>query len=411
MGFDTISRENGEKAKGFRLQKLRAANLMLETLQKRPKAMFYAAIEVVEDVFLTTYDNTGVEKNYEEDKNYDADSNFTIFSPEVVNTLVSFFDIYISHWQSSESVILGFYTTASIGKERKKSLDDGTQLTLPAEPVLQVLSSTNVYSIDICTLVQQILIEEYSRQYCGKKSSGNLETLKKCSADEFQKFLSKIAWRFGQEDEVALKERVLSLIKNSRLHNFKVANKEEIIWSLISEALDERQNQKDFVQRFVFSSEIEMIFKRAESEEIKDVLDPTWQIIQQLQAGITDKRNLSEKILAICPNYDSKRMKLAARRAVAAKIEQANSDKSFLALKYRVLEACENYLCDLAIADSISDKEFEKIVDELRDLADTNLLELKKDYKYSVSNKITIANIIMDLMDSCFISLDRVHHA
>lgn len=408
MSAQIIDRENGEKAKGFRLQKLRAAKLMLETLQQKPETMFYAAIEVVEDVYIKTFDSSGSESKFEEDKNYNSETNFTVFSPEVTNTLVSFFDIYTSSWRSSDKVILGFYTTAGIGKERKTTLNNGKLIQLPAEPILKILSGPAKCPSQTSAIVHQILIDEYGQQYAAQKSSGNLETLQNYSPDEFENFLSKISWEFGQADEKILKADVLSLIRHSRLYNFKVANKEEIIWSLISEMLDEKQSLGDFVDRFVHSSQIELIFKRAESEEPRVRTDPTWQMLQATEAEITDKRNLSEKILAVCPGYDDLRMKLAARKAAAAKVEQQNSDKSFLALKYRILDACEQYLYQIAIAETLTKQEFDNVIEDLTIAAMGTLDELKKDYTYTLSNKVTIMSIVLDLMDSCFISLDRV---
>ena len=65
----TINRENGPKSKGFRLQKLRAARLMLNTIESCPNALFYSAIEVLEDVALITYGTEGCAAFFEEDKN------------------------------------------------------------------------------------------------------------------------------------------------------------------------------------------------------------------------------------------------------------------------------------------------------------------------------------------------------
>lgn len=90
-----INRDAADKTKGFRLQKLRAARLLLEASSENAHVNFYyAAIEVEEDVTIIkkTTDFT-TEQIIEEDKNFDPESNFTIFSDAVINTLVSFFSI------------------------------------------------------------------------------------------------------------------------------------------------------------------------------------------------------------------------------------------------------------------------------------------------------------------------------
>ena len=91
-----INRDAADKTKGFRLQKLRAAKLLLEASSENSYVNFYyAAIEVEEDVTIIKTIDFNTEQIIEEDKNFSPDSNFTIFSNAVLNTLVSFFDIYI----------------------------------------------------------------------------------------------------------------------------------------------------------------------------------------------------------------------------------------------------------------------------------------------------------------------------
>lgn len=89
------------------------------------------------------------ETYYEEDKNYAAGNNFTIFSDAVKNTLVSFFDIYIGSWRAGDEVRLGFYTTAKIGKEKKKFSIDGLEVDAPEKPILEALSSNNTFTDEV----------------------------------------------------------------------------------------------------------------------------------------------------------------------------------------------------------------------------------------------------------------------
>lgn len=402
----TINRENSDKAKGFRLQKLRAAKLMLETIESKKTTFFYAAIEVVEDVSITVADTESSKTQIEEDKNYDSANNFTVFSDSVRNTLVSFFDIFTNHWHSSETILLAFYTTAGIGKEKKQVLDDGTPLTLPKSPVLEILKSGTIDDSTV-QLVKLVITEEYSKQYSEKSSKGHLETLKKYTIEQFRNFLTSISWFFSQEDEDQLKSTVISLIKNSSLHNFKVANKEEIILALIMEKLDERQSLADYASRFVTTSDVLLIFKQAESEERTEVLDPVWTEIKKLESEITDKRNLREKILAVHPNYPEKNIGYLARMACRSKTEQANGNKSFLSLKYRAYEACEGYICDTNYKQPATDSELDAVLKDFQAAANKSIAELKKDYSYTVSNGETVKGVVMDLLDSCYISLDK----
>ncbi|MBI3729326.1 MAG: hypothetical protein HY254_13450 [Burkholderiales bacterium] len=404
---ETINREAGDKAKGFRLQKLRAAALMLDAIETHQRAFIFGAVEIVEDVSLTIADPSGKTEYLEEDKNFDSGKNFTIFSYPVLNTLVSFFDIYNTQWQQSNNVILGFYTTAGIGKERKNTLDDGTVLVLPESPVLGILQSGTESDQDV-QMIKVILVEEYEKQYKDKKIKGHLQTLKDCSIDNFKKYLSAIRWFFGEADEVQLKNSTLVKIRDSRLFNFKVANKEEVILALILEKLDERQNLPELASRVMTGADIALVFKQAEAEENSQVLDPVWSELRKLESEITDKRNLIEKVRAVCTSASIVRIQRLARLASSSKAEQLNANKSFLALQYRVFQACEEYLCDPAYLVPTTESDLEEIIKEINVRALKAIHELKTDYTYSVSNEITIKAVVMDLVDKCFIAFEKI---
>lgn len=214
MTAETINREAGDSGKGFRLQLIRAIKLMLQTIRQDQSTVFFTAVENLEDVFHQTIVDGDVSNYFEEDKNYDLNGNFTIFSPPVINTLVSFYDIYVDQFRTSNSVYLGFYTTRDVGKERKSKLNSGKEIILPEKPILEILQSLDEVSDETINLVKEILVEEYASQYKEKSKLGNLETLQGLTADRFKEFLRKISWYFGQEDEDALKQTVLQNIEN-----------------------------------------------------------------------------------------------------------------------------------------------------------------------------------------------------
>jgi hypothetical protein len=403
LTVETINREAADKSKGFRLQKIRAIKLILETLENQDKAIFYAAIENCEDVSFdkVSGDDPGV--YYEEDKNYDEAHKFTIFSGEVKNALVSFFDIYMK-WRAGEEIRLGFYTTAKIGKERKCFIVDGTELHPPENPILVHLSSKNLTE-EIIRRVKSVVLDEYSKTYSGKKQ-GHLLSLKEMSIRDFGKFLEKISWYFESEDDVKLKETVLSLIKDSRLYNFRIAGKEEVVFALLMELLEERQSAPSLASKVVNASDVKLIFKQAESEESDPLLDPTWEELKTIEKQIRDKRNLQEKIKAVCPEYRDKKLQHLARLACRSKTEQKSGNRSFLSLKYRVYEACNGYFLN-SEPEIRSESDIDTILDELKKISKQQIIELKKDYVYTVSNSQTIEGIVMDLFDSCFVSFDE----
>lgn len=408
MSTQTIDREAADKTKGFRLQKMRAIKLMLDTIKINSDAIFFTAIENVEDVsHLTIID--GIDNDYyEEDKNYSLDGNFTIFSPPVKNTLVSFFDLYLNKFKASDTVFMGFYTTKSIGKERKSKLDNGEILTLPESSILSLLKDNDDIDIDIAKIVKMVVTEEYEKQYSEKEMKGYLETLINISMNEFIEFLKQIKWFFGQENEISLKETILVSIKNSPLHNVRHANKENIIFSLLMELLDEKQNKTNLNEKLVTSSDVKLIFKDAESQKSELAMDPMWAEIEKLEAEITDKRNLGDKFQAVIKDYPEKKLAHLARKSCRSKVEQNSANKTFLSLKYRILEACHDYFSDNDYPKPSSKDELDTIVEGLLQKSILRVNELKKDYEYTLSNENLIEGIVLDLFDSCFLAFDEL---
>lgn len=381
---------------------------MLDTLSNQDNAIFYTAIEDGEDVSHSTVSGEAAEKYYEEDKNYSPDHKFTVFSPEVKNTLVSFFDLYVNTWKSSQEVSLGFYTTASIGKEKKSFNVDATEAAPPAEPILLSLSAkADNLSNAIAMMVKSVLVEEYQKQYSSKSSDGYSKTLETMPIKDFKLFLSKITWHFGDEDEVALKRTVMQLICDSRFHNVRLAGKEESVFCILMEMLDERQHKQSLASRVVSASDVELVFKKAESEEDDSLMDPTWSEYRKLEEQITDKRNLEDKVLAVCPEYSPKKLQFLARLACRAKSEQLASNRSFLSLKYRIYEACTEHLLK-EVESTDSEGGMDEAFEHLKSLSSEHINELKSDYKYTVSNKHTVSGIVMDLFDGCFMSFDEL---
>lgn len=403
-----IDRDASDKTKGFRLQKIRAIKHMLDEIENPKNVMFYASIEVQEDVSIFKVGDEETSTYLEEDKNYDENKNFTLFSDSVLNTLVSFSDIYFSKWQESEGLVFGFYTTAGIGKERKTILKNEVKVTLPSDPVLELLRDKKELSDETLCTIKSALLEEYEEQYKDLPGKGNLENIKSLSLADLSKFLSRIQWFFGQEDERALKDSVIELIKSSSMQNIQTEKKEEIIFSLLMERLDERQNLPNLVDRFVYRSDVKLVFKEVESEPLDYNTDPAWIELKKQQAKISDKRNLEEKIRAVCLDYDAQKVGRYARMASLSKHEESESNRSFKSLKYRVFEACDQYYSEEPLIEAaVSIDEIKPVINAIKAIAEVNIKELKSDYKYSASNGVTIERIIYNLYDECFASFDK----
>ena len=403
----TIDREAGDSGKGFRLQLIRAIKLMLNTIKQDANTVFFTAVENLEDVSHQTIVDGEVSSYFEEDKNYDLNGNFTIFSPPVTNTLVSFFDIYVDQFRTSNNVYLGFYTTRDIGKERKSKLESGKEIALPDEPILNILQSLDDASDETVSLVKDIISEEYASQYKEKSTSGNLETLQNLTVDRFKEFLRRILWHFGQENENELKQTVLKDIENSPIHNNAHIGKENIIFCLLMDKLSERQNSKNLVDKLVHSSDVKLIFKEAESQIPDESIDPTWRYIAELEKDVTDKRNLKEKVLSVIEDISERQIRQLSRKATRSKYEERDADKSFLSLKYRVFEACEEYFSNDVYVAPENGGDLDVVINTLVSKAVEDISKLKTDYRYTISNGKTIEGIIWNLFDGCFLAFDE----
>lgn len=214
-------------------------------------------------------------------------------------------------------------------------------------------------------------------------------------------------WHFGQENEDELKQAVLKDIENSPIHNNAHIGKENIIFCLLMDKLSERQNSKNLVDKLVHSSDVKLIFKEAESQIPDESIDPTWRYIAELEKEVTDKRNLKEKVLSVIDDISERRIKQLARKASSSKYEECEADKSFLSLKYRVFEACEEYFSGGCYVAPRSGGDMDAVLKTLVSRAVEDISKLKSDYKYTISNDKTIEGIIWNLFDECFLAFDE----
>jgi hypothetical protein len=408
---EIISREANDKAKGPRLQRLRAIILMLETLERTPDAYFYSAVEDLEDVSLHHADDAASSEYYEENKNYDPRSSFTCNSQQVKNTLVSFVDIFITKWRMSKNLTFGFYSTASIGKESLTNALKANSITLPDKPILELLRAKNFEYENLIQAVRAILESEYVAQYSGPKNPGNIEILRQWSDLELTQFLGCIEWFFGQSDEMELKDKALRAINSSRLFNYQLDGKEEVILSLGLELLDSKQSLREYSDRFVHKSEIELVFLKAAAFLPEGLADPAWKMWGEVE-NPTDFRSLSEKILAVCPSYSQVKLGQYARKVGLSRHEATIAERSFAALRYRILSACECQISDfqpgspghILVMPSMIDAALDALVRCCREV----IGDLKSDYHYRLSNNEAIEATVLELFDSCFLSFDHL---
>lgn len=400
---EIINREASEKTKGFRLQKLRAIELILDSAEKSDRAFVSAATEYKEDVYLKTYDENNTNEHLEENKNYDSDTSFTLNSRQILNTLVAFIDLYI-RWERSNNIVFGFYSTNNIGKEKSTERTNRLGIVFPDEPILQKLSEKKIDD-KIIQIIQKLLLTEYNLQYDEK---GYFSVIKNFDLIDWTIFINKIDWKFEQPNEELLENIVLNKIKNSRLFNHRLLNKEKIILSQLIDLFDTKQNVLDKTERFVNTSDVKVVFLVTESKENAEfkASDPVFKMWYGLAPS--DKRNIAEKINDVCSNFDKQQLANLVRKVSRFRYEsdQFSSDKSFQSLKYRIFECCLDKLLFLLKNDSgsINEELIHEWITILKDEARRNINDLSKDYYYSLKSDTVIEGIILELFDHCYLT-------
>jgi hypothetical protein len=404
---DTINREARAQAKGFRLQKLRAVELMLNAMEttERPYVYCYCAIENEGDVNLR---ENGKDDYIEEDKNYDSETAFSLNSHQVLNTMVIFIDAWHKQYLSSK-LFFGFYSTTGIAKERQRSGHE-SKIAYPKEPVLQLLINKNYDADNLIDCIKIIIIEEYTTQYTSRGSKGNLETIKAWRDTDWIAFLERISWSFDMQDEGALEKELVAKIKKSKFYSQDLDGKEAHLISLMIDLFDQRQLAEDPIDRFVHASDIMCVVKDIQRNDYH-LIDPVWELWNQLPLP-SDKRNIIDKYRAVCKLPDKTFEESLCRKVAINRHEQKSFsyERSILSFKYRVYDTCIDRLKILITSNAINPVTNEIIEQWVTDLvltAQQDLTELSKDYKYLLNNDKFLRGVILELIDSCFLSFDQ----
>lgn len=409
MALSTINREAGDKAKGPRLQRMRCVLLIFQALEKSEKAHIYAAVEHKEDVILK--DAKDGSDYLEQNKNFNPATTFTFNSPEILNTIVGFCDIWLEYAVKSKELSLGFYTTKVIGQEQVTQFMKTSGLKLPDKPILELLDAKNFDHPDLIPTCKQIVLKEYKSQYEKRDDSGFLNDLEKWTDADWKDFFSTIDWSFGEINEVLLKPLLIEKIKSCKYYNHTLAGREELILSRLLDILDEKQCMADILGKFVNMAEVQLVFKAVGSEAVDEKADdPVYKIWETLKPP-EDKRSIIDKLQAVCAEINSQKLALYARRASAGRITHTNKelDKSFLSLRYRIYEKCEGDLLAYLEAKKglpISETEIDTLFARLNADALEWVKSLSSDFSYSLKSPAVIEGIILELFDSCYLALN-----
>lgn len=402
-----INREASDKSKGFRLQKLRMVELILEEIENQNNVLVYGAVEYLEDVYIHKGTIDSSLTNLEEDKNYNPETSFTINNSIVLNTLVSFIDLWLFKVELDPNARFVFYSTNKIGKERETEFSKIKNLIFPEEPVLELLRLKKLTTDGLLYIVKSNVLKEYDVQY-KEINPRRISSLEKLEDEDWVKFLNQIDWNFNQLDDKTLKVQIIEKIKKSKLFNTSLNGKEEVIFNELVELVDERQNCKNLSDRVLNCSDVKNAFLKAELDKSKPKSeDFVWKQWEKLSPPET--RNLIEKINSVSKDYSeigirSKKLK-ASRGLLSSK--EFEKDKKFLSIRYRIYEACLDKLADIEISKDVSEKGINAIFSQLIAFASSEIDKLKVDYDYyNICKEDIIEGIVYELFESCFLAFD-----
>ena len=309
----------------------------------------------------------------------------------------------------------GFYCPNEFTKEKSTKANQALQIVWPEKPMLEYLCSGAIDSAEIIEPLRKSVLAEYRRQaeiHSKGVSNGrtgmpaNYRIAAAWQTADWTAFLQQIDWKFGAENAENLRASLYQEIQSCNEYSEALAGKEDLIIAQLLDLLDQRQSNTDFVNRFVHTSEILLVFKAVEAGSIL-LPDPAWQAWESLPSA-HDSRNLSEKMLSVCPGITTKLRERWERRAANSLIEQRTlvSDRSVLALKYHIYDACEE-MVDPLKGGVRTQSELEQQMSQLLETAVSATSEVQKQYAYRLKSTQSIEGIVYELFDSCYLSFDE----
>ena len=399
--------------KGFMLQKLRAAERLLQAILEDKKGVF-CTIEHLDDVVEMDMNEEKVDIKTEQNKNYEE--SFSINSEEIKYSL----RIFLDNWrkvEEDENLTFAFYTTAGIKKERKVGVLKGLKEDMPEEKILQLLVDKK-YDIALPFIVP-VLKDYYINQhitYCKKRGLSDAkyyeDYINSYTDEDWKKFFSLISWKFNEEDENELRIK-LNGMTNDVCDKLGVNKKySDKILSCLIDRIEKQSLDKSFFRKMIYVSDVILMFKEFESEaRIEENLDPLHKMWDQIENN--DIRDLEEKILNVCPDFDDDILEELQDDFVEGKYEQASYPevRAIKAYNYRIYKICKRKIKHI-LKDKKESKfdedEIEDIINILTNVGEEYILDKGKTYKIPYKDKDMVRKTVLILLQECFIALDKV---
>ncbi|CDW93432.1 MULTISPECIES: hypothetical protein [unclassified Thiomonas] len=400
-----INREAGDKQKGFRFQKLRAAIRFLEHVETNSHGQVFCAIEFLEDSLL--YDGSAdASISGEENKYYSSAVSFN--SPAIKNTIVAFLDLHFSFNKSPE-LKLSVYASAETAQERITAAvryELGYKKEQAQYNILQKLVSNSDFTDEEEHIAYHIVFKEYKKQYEGR-NGGFLGSFGDWTANDFCNFLRTIEWSISTESNDALESQALQKVRSCKFFTHRHEALEPFILATLLDQFEKRSGASDPLSRLLSTDTLNLIYKDVLGSAGLDLkpADPaadSWDGIE-----IHDSRNLKEKILAVSPTFPVSSLRKLARKCTLAKAETLLRAREFAALRRRILDVCENEMEKSTFSNSMSPKDVNDVIDVLSEAAHSHFSTLSKGYSYQARDIHSIKGAVLTLFDDCYLAFDE----
>lgn len=400
-----ISREAGDKTKGFRFQKLRAAIRFLARAEANRDGLVHCAMELLEDSVLIDGSDTALITG-EENKFYGSGLSFN--SSAIKNTLVAFLDLYFT-FQRSSDVRLGIYASATVANERiaaevRAAL--GYEAKQAQYGILKKLVAGQALTPEELGIAFALTKAEYEGQYKNKKG-GFLPLLQSMPLEEFDVFLKNMDWSVSNETNETLEEDALHAIRTSRFFNYRHKGLEGYLLASLLNELEKRSGKPSPPDRLLNTDTLRSIFNEmllgsAGEARVDDPACEQWDDI-----STNDFRNLQEKILAVCPSFSPAKLKTLARICGLARSVEPEGQREMKGMLRRILDVCEAELLSISSPAAMTEKEVLDAIDRLSKVAEQHLASLRGTYRYRPRDHHSVKGAVLTLFDDCFLALDE----
>lgn len=125
-----------------------------------------------------------------------------------------------------------------------------------------------------------------------------------------------------------------------------------------------------------------------------------------------DIRNITDKLLDVCPTINTHRLQKYSRDIASGEAELSKfSDREITSMKYRIFEVCQEELIDFCeLNDTTQEVDFitiNTLIEKYTYRASLIIEQKSKDYSYPLKNEDLLKKVVLALINDCYLSFDE----